>query len=72
MATVPTNLFCQIQANSPGLEFLKPYPSSERERKFRSGSFTSSTEREIRRFHVVVDGKEMYKKHDARAKLLFC
>ena len=34
----------------------------------------SSTRREIRQFHVVVvhDGKGMYQKRDARAKLLFC
>ena len=37
--------------------------------------FPSSTEREIRHFHVVVEAttaKKCTKKRDARAKLLFC
>ena len=33
---------------------LEPYPSSERERKFRCHLCTSSVKREIRHFHVVI------------------
>ena len=36
------------------LNSLEPYPSSERERKFRRRLCTSSVHREIRHFHVVV------------------
>ena len=39
------------------LNSLGPYPSSEREIKFRRCLFTSSIEREIRHFHVVVGQK---------------
>ena len=51
-----------------------PYPSSEREIKFRRCLFTHSIKREIRHFHVVVvqkRAKKCTKKRDARAKLLF-
>ena len=57
------------------LNFKGPYPSSEREIKFRRCLFTSSIKHEIRHFHVVVVQKRernVQKKCDARAKLLFC
>ena len=57
------------------LNFKGPYPSSERELKFRRCLFTSSIKHEIRHFHVVVVQKRernVQKKCDARAKLLFC
>ena len=57
------------------LSSLGPYPSSEREIKFRRCLFTSSIEREIRHFHVVVVQKranKCTKKRVARAKMLFC
>ena len=36
------------------VDFLGPYSSPERERKFRGRLFTSSIKREIMHFHVVV------------------
>ena len=57
------------------LNFKGPYSSSEREIKFRRCLFTSSIKREIRHFHIVVVQKRernIQKKCDARAKLLFC
>ena len=54
---------------------LGPYPSTEREIKFRRRLFTSSIKSEIRHFHVVVvqkRAKKCTKKRDAREKLLFC
>ena len=56
------------------LNFKGPYPSSERETKFRRCLFTSSIKRQIRHFHVIVVQKQernVQKKRDARAKLLF-
>ena len=58
-----------LKLNSRG-----PYPSSEREIKFRCCFFTFSIKRKIRHFHVVVAQKRQknaQKKCDARAKLLF-
>ena len=43
------------------LNSLEPYPSSEREIKFRCCLFTSPIEREIRHFHVVVVQKRAKK-----------
>ena len=63
-----------MKANSPEAEFKGPYPSSEREIKFRRCLFTSSIKHEIRHFYVVVVQKRernVQKKCDARAKLLF-
>ena len=40
------------------LNFKGPYPSSEREIKFRCCLFTSSIKRQIRHFHVVVVQKQ--------------
>ena len=57
------------------LNFKGPYPSSEREIKFRRCLFMSSIKHEIRHFHVAVVQKQernVQKKCDARAKLLFC
>ena len=51
------------------LNFKGPYPSSEREIKFRHCLFTSSIKHEIRHFHVVVVQKwerNVQKKCDAR------
>ena len=63
-------LTCFVKFRRTPLELnsLKPYPSSERERKFRSGLSTSSIKREIRSVTV----KKCTKKCDARAELLFC
>ena len=75
IAIIPTHLLCQMWANPPEAEFQVPYPSSEREIKFRRCLFTSSIKREIRHVHVVVVQKRernVQKKCDARAKLLFC
>ena len=74
IAIIPAHLHCQMQPNPPGVEFLGTI-SKYSKRKFRRCLFTSSVKREIRHFHVVVvqkPGREMYKKHGARAKLLFC
>ena len=57
------------------LNFKGLYPSSEREIRFRRCLFTSSIKCKIRHFHVVVVQKQernVQKKCDARAKLLFC
>ena len=43
------------------LQSKEPYPSTEREIKFRRCSFTSSIKREIRYFHVVVVQKRAKK-----------
>ena len=51
------------------------YQSSGKEKESRCLVFTSSTKREIRHFHVVVvqrRQRNVQKKRDARAKLLFC
>ena len=51
-----------------------PHTSLERERKIRRRLFTSSMKRKIRHFHVVVvqsRQRNVQKKRDARAKLLF-
>ena len=57
------------------LNSLGPYPSTEREIKFRRSLLTSSIKLEIRHCYVVVvqkRAKKCTKKRDARAKLLFC
>ena len=67
-------LLCQMKANPPRVEFFGA-KSKFRKRKFRRCLFTSSIEREIRHFHVVVvqkRAKKCTKKRDARAKVLFC
>ena len=59
-----------LNLNSKG-----PYPSSEREIKFRRYLFTFSIKREIRHLHVVVvlkRPKKCTKICAARANLLFC
>ena len=58
-----------LELNSYG-----PYPSTEREIKFRRCLFTSSIKRQIRQHVVVVQkrAKKCTKKLDASAKLLFC
>ena len=57
------------------LNSLGPYPSTEREIKFRRSLLTSSIKLEIRHCYVVVvqkRAKKCTKKREARAKLLFC
>ena len=58
-----------VQLNSKRLQ------SSRKEEASRCFVFTSSTKREIRHFHVVVvqrRQRNVFKRRDARAKLLFC
>ena len=43
-----------MKANFPGVDFLGPHSSFERERKIRCHLFTSSIKCEIRDFHAVV------------------
>ena len=59
-----------LELNTKGL-----YQSLGKEKEGRCFVFTSSTKREIRQFHVVVvPGRQrnVPKKRDAHAKLLFC
>ena len=71
---IPTRLLCQMQANSSGAEFLLTISKFMKRMNFviarlhpsqnvKLGIFTGSR---------AVDSKEMYKKRDACAKLLFC
>ena len=64
VALIPVCWKCQMKANFPGVDFLGPHSSFERERKIRCHLFTSSIKCEIRDFHAVVVQwrKEMYKK----------
>ena len=55
----------RLELNSEG-----PYPSAERDTKFRRCLFTYSIKREIRRVHVIVVQK--LAKKCTRAKLFFC
>ena len=55
-----THLLCQMKANPPRVEFFGT-KSKFRKRKFRRCLFTSSIEREIRHFHVVVVQKRAKK-----------
>ena len=53
----PSHLLCQMQANSPGVEFLRTatmHAPAKRETKFCRPLFTCSTKREIRHFYVIV------------------
>ena len=62
-----------MSANPPKVEFLRTIAKC-RKREFRGRLCTSSVQREIRHFHVVVvqwRQKKCTKKRDARAKLLF-
>ena len=71
---VPT-YFAKCRRTLLGLISWGPYPSTEREIKFRRCLFTSSTKSEIRHFHVVVvqkRAKKCTKKRGARAKFLSC
>ena len=59
-----------LELNSKGL-----YQSSGKEKESCCLVFPSSTKREFRHFHVVVGQRRqrnVQKKRDARAKLLFC
>ena len=59
-----------LELNSKGL-----YQSSGKEKQSCCLAFPSSTKREFRHFHVVVVQRQLrnvQKKRDARAKLLFC
>ena len=75
MALIPSRLIRQMLAifseqNSEGL-----YQSSGKEKESCCLVFLSSTKREVRHFHVViVQGRQrnVQKKSDERAKLLFC
>ena len=50
--------FFKCRRTLPKLNFKGPYPSSEREIKFRRCLFTSSIKHETRHFHVVVVQKQ--------------
>ena len=72
---IPTHLLRKWKRTLLKLNSKGPYPSSEREIKFRRCLFTFSIKREIRHLHVVVVLKRQRKctkKCNARAKLLFC
>ena len=57
---IPTHLLCEMQENSPGVEFLR----TTSEFTFRRGLFASSVKGEIGLLDAwsCSDGKEMYKK----------
>ena len=58
IAIIPNNFEFFVNCSSPGVEFLR-YSSSERDRKFRRYSFTSSMKFQSRKFQVVVvQGRE--------------
>ena len=70
-----SNWLCQINANSPGVEFLRALFNFRKRKKVHCCLVTSSITREIRHFHIVVvhrKARKCTKKCDASAKLLFC
>ena len=54
IAIIPTHLLCKCKQTLLRLNSKGPYPSSEREIKFRRCLFTFSIKRKIRHLHVVV------------------
>ena len=54
IASVWTRPICQMQATFPGVEFLRIFFKSKRRRKIRRRMSTSSTKRQIKRFHIVI------------------
>ena len=71
---IPTHLLCQMQANSPGVEFLGTTFGLRKRHKFHCCLFTYSIKCKIRHLHVVVVQKRAKKcttKRDTCAKLLF-
>ena len=71
---IPTRLLCQMQANSSGAEFLSIMSKFMKRMNFVIACLRPSQNVKLGMFtgSRAVDGKEMYKKRDARAKLLFC
>ena len=74
IALISSRSICLMLANFSGVEFLKTVSKFRKKKKvvflrlrppqnLKLGTFTLSS---------CSDGKEMYKKSDARAKLLFC
>ena len=75
IALIPTRPSCQMLANFLGLNSKRLSRSSGKEKESACLGFTSSSQREIRHFHVVVVQRRQRKVQnvrDARAKLLFC
>ena len=75
IAIISTHLLCKCKQTFLRLNSKGPYPSSEREIKFRRCLFTFSIKRKIGHLHVVVvlkQQKKCRKKCDAREKSLFC
>ena len=64
IATIPTHLLCQMWRTLLELNSYEPYPSSEREIKFRLHLFMFSLKRKIGHFHVLVvqNSQKNYKK----------
>ena len=76
IASIWTCSICQIQATFPGVKFLRILFRFKKikENDIRHCMSTSSINRQIRRFHIVVmqwTSKKCTKKRDARAQLLF-
>ena len=63
-AFIPIRLKCKMQANFPGVDFMRTalILSLQRERKIRRRLFTSSIKREFRHFHIIAVITEMNKK----------
>jgi len=76
IASIWTRSICQIQATFPGVKFLRILFRLKlmKENNIHCHMSTSSINRQIRRFHVVVvqwTSKKCTKNRDARAELLF-
>ena len=54
VAFIPIRWKCLMSANFPGVDFLGPHSSLERETKFSRRLLSSFIKHEIRHFHVVV------------------
>ena len=68
-----SNWLCQINANSPGVEFLRALSKFRKRKKIHCCLVTSSIKREIRHFHIVVvhkKSKEMYEKVWCKCKVV--
>ena len=77
IALIPTRSIRQMLADFSGVEFIKVCIEVEEKKQTESRCivFTSSTNRKIKHFHLVVvqrRQRNVQEKRDASAKLLFC
>ena len=70
---IPTRLLCQMQAKSSGAEFLSTISKFMKSMNFVIACLRPSQNMKLSIFtgSRAVDGKEMYKKCDARAKFFW-